>query len=86
MIALYFLIMEACICKMSTHLFWDTDPEMVDSDKNARWLIERVVQRGSWEDWLILSQRYGKDGLRSFIPTLRIDAKSANFLKKYCAG
>ncbi len=70
---------------MSPQLFWDTDPEIVDTDKNARWLIERVMQRGSREDWLLLSERYGKDGLRRLLPTLRIDAKSANFLKKYCA-
>jgi len=70
---------------MSPQLFWDTDPELVDTEKNARWLIERVVQRGTWEDWLLLGERYGKDGLRSYIPALRIDAKSANFLKKYCA-
>ena len=77
--------MKTCISRMSPQLFWDTDPEIVDTDKNARWLIERVMQRGSWEDWLLLSERYGKDGLRRLLPTLRIDAKSANFLKKYCA-
>jgi hypothetical protein len=70
---------------MSPQLFWDVDPETIDVKKNARWLIERVVQRGTWEDWLLLRTLYGKPELKTFAPTLRIDAKSANFLKKYCS-
>ena len=69
---------------MSPQLFWDVDPETVDTKKNARWLIERVVQRGTWEDWLLISELYGKSGLRAIVPALRLDAKSVNFLRIYC--
>jgi hypothetical protein len=69
---------------MSPQLFWDVDPETVDTRKNARWLLERVMQRGTWEDWLLVKERYGKDELQALAPALRLDAKSANFLKIHC--
>jgi hypothetical protein len=28
-------------------------PGEVDPEKNARWILERVLQRGRWEDWLL---------------------------------
>ncbi len=76
--------MEEIIGKLSPQLFWDVNPGAVDSKKNAHWLVERVVQRGSWEDWLLVSQFYGKKMLREISPALKIDKKSANFLKIYC--
>ncbi len=76
--------MEECIHLLSPQLFWDVDPETVDTKKNARWLIERVMQRGSWEDWLLVRKLYGKSGLRAIAPALRLDEKSSNFLRIYC--
>jgi len=76
--------MEECIRRLSPQLFWDVDPEAVDARKHARWLIERVVQRGTWEDWLLVSKLYGKRGLQAIAPELRLDPKCANFLRIYC--
>lgn len=76
--------MEECIRRLSPQLFWDVDPEKVDTKKNARWLIERVIQRGTWEDWLLIIELYGKSGLRAIAPELRLDPKGTNFLRIYC--
>lgn len=77
--------MDESISKLSPTLFWDVDQTLVDSSKNGRWLVERVLERGCWEDWLVIRGIYGKGGLRQLMPSLRLDPKSANFLKLYCS-
>lgn len=76
--------MEEIIGRLTPQLFWDVDPGTIDIRKNAQWLLERVVQRGTWEDWLIISRFYGKQAIRDMAPRLRVDAKSAHFLQLYC--
>ena len=66
-------------------MFWDVDQALVDVSQNGRWLVERVLQRGTWEDWLVIREIYGKSGLRQLMPSLRLDPKSANFLSLYCS-
>lgn len=77
--------MDESISKLSPTLFWDVDQTVVDAQKNGRWLVERVLERGSWEDWLVIRGIYGKTGLRQLMPSLRLDPNSANFLKLYCS-
>ena len=76
--------MDTLVGQLSPGLFWDVDQKKVDTKKNARWLVERVLQRGTWEDWLLLRDLYGKTELRLLAPRLKLDAKSANFLELYC--
>ncbi len=76
--------MDERIGRLSAQLFWDVDQSLVDAGKNGRWLVERVLQRGTWEDWLILREIYGKKELERLSVTLRVDPKSANFLRLYC--
>jgi squalene cyclase len=76
--------MESLLQTLSADLFWDVDRDSVDPDKQARWLVERVLERGRWEDWLAIRHYYGKACLAALSPTLRVDAKSAHFLKLYC--
>jgi hypothetical protein len=78
--------MDDYIGKLSQQLFWDVDQRTVDIKKNERWLVERVLQRGSWEDWMTIREAYGKRELQNLSPTLRLDPKSANFLKLYCSS
>jgi hypothetical protein len=77
--------MNDCISKLSPDLFWDVDRTVVDVTGNERWLVERVLQRGTWEDWLVIREIYGKSGLKRLMPSLRLDPKSANFLRLYCS-
>jgi hypothetical protein len=77
--------MNEYIRRLSPTLFWDVDPEMVDVARNDRWLVERVLQRGTWEDWLVIREVYGKTGLKRLMPSLRLDPKSTSFLRLYCS-
>ncbi len=73
--------MEAIVRQLTPQLFWDVDPDTIDPEKNIQWLLERVLQRGTWEDWLLISRFYGKQTIREMTPRLRVDAKSAHFLQ-----
>lgn len=81
-----FFRMDEHINRLSQRLFWDVDQNTVDIKKHERWLVERVLQRGSWEDWLVIRQAYGKKELKNISTTLRLDPKSANFLKIFCSS
>ena len=70
---------------LSSELFWDVSRKEVDPERHERWLIERVMQRGRWEDWLLIRAHYDKTRLLDLSPQLRIDHKSAHFLKLYCS-
>ena len=80
----YYCHMNSWIKNLSPELFWDVSQKEVDPEIHERWLIERVLQRGRWEDWLILKTQYDKSRLRDLIPQLRLDPKAANFLNLYC--
>jgi hypothetical protein len=78
--------MDASVAQLSDSLFWDVDKASVDPGRNARWLVERVLERGRWEDWLVLRSLYGKERLSELSPTLRLDEKTAHFLALWCAS
>jgi len=69
--------------KLSAELFWDTRITSIDPDRNARWLIERVLERGQWEDWLLLRDNLGRDVLAREAPRLRLQPRERNFLENY---
>jgi len=39
----------------NTTLFWDTNIETIDPEKNARSIIERVLMHGTVDDWREIS-------------------------------
>jgi hypothetical protein len=71
------------IGKLSLELFWDVDPESIEPETHCRWILERVLERGRWEDWLLVSSHYGTERISRLAPLLRIDAKAKNFLEQY---
>ena len=77
--------MELWVNNLSADLFWDVLQKEVDPDLHERWLIERVLQRGRWEDWILLRENYSRKRFIGLLPHLRLDAKSENFLKFYCS-
>ena len=36
--------------KFRQSLFWDVDPETIDPEKNAKYIIERILEHGSDEE------------------------------------
>ena len=46
-------------------LFWDIDPDTIDYQRHARFVIERVLTRGNLDDWLELRDFYGLERIRN---------------------
>jgi hypothetical protein len=42
--------MSSFIRALSQRLFWDVDPETIDEHTHCRYVIQRVLERGSLED------------------------------------
>ena len=42
-------------------LFWDVDLANLDAERNARFIIGRVLEMGEWKDWCAVVRHYGMD-------------------------
>ncbi len=47
------------IYKFSDNLFWDTKAEYIDMEKNASYVVQRVLEYGRLSDWKLLLSYYG---------------------------
>ena len=45
--------------KFSEHLFWDIRTGEVDMEKNAPYVVQRVLEYGRLSDWKLLLSYYG---------------------------
>jgi hypothetical protein len=68
------------IRSLSEELFWDVQREMVDPVVHRRWLVERVLERGRWQDWLAVSEDLGTGELERLAHVLKVSPKSRHFL------
>lgn len=69
---------------LPSHLFWDIDLESLDFSKNARFVIQRVIQKGSLKDWVAIKEFYGIDLILHEILMIRdLDLKTLNFFSTY---
>ena len=48
------------IASFSPHLFWDAKAEDIDFEEHAPYVIQRVLEYGSFEDWKQILSYYGK--------------------------
>ena len=71
--------MEPWLSQLSPDLFWDVAQDSIDPDKNMRWLVERVLVRGRWEDWLLLKDHLPSEGLAELVTQLKLSAGEAHF-------
>ncbi|HHU36672.1 MAG TPA: hypothetical protein GXZ47_05520 [Treponema sp.] len=67
--------------QLSGELFWDTDQAKIDPTTHARWLLEKVLEKGRWNDWLLVRTHIGRERIVSLIDSLRLDPKTRNFLE-----
>ncbi len=75
---------KSLIAQLSPHLFWDTNLETLDWQRNKRLIIERVLNRGTWEEWKLIVNRYGKQEMKTTLCELPyIEKKEANFVQVY---
>ncbi|MFZ4618854.1 MAG: DUF6922 domain-containing protein [Rectinemataceae bacterium] len=68
---------------LSPELFWDVRREGIDPETQLRWLIERVVDRGRWKDWLVLKESIPREKMKAVLPRLRLQARERIFLENY---
>lgn len=47
------------IYKFSENLFWDVRTESVDMEKNAPYVVQRILEYGRLSDWKLLLSYYG---------------------------
>ena len=53
-------------------LFWDTDPKKIDFQKNARYVIERILDYGEDKEVTWLWHAYPHKVLRNVVQTSRV--------------
>jgi len=65
----------------SENLFWDIDPRTLDMERHAKYIVGRVLERGTLMDWRLLCRRFTLSGVIEIAQTLRsIDPKALAFL------
>lgn len=61
-------------------LFWDTDINTLDPKTHARYIIERVLKRGSLSDWQVLKEMYNLEKIKTEVLQIRtMDTKTLHF-------
>jgi hypothetical protein len=70
--------------ELSDALFWDTRPELVNAHKHRVQIIERVLTRGSMNEFRNILHYYGKNGVRESIKSIQyLDDKTMRFCNFY---
>ena len=57
-------------------LFWDTDMEKLDWDKNKQWIIRRAFEYGNEEEMLETIRFYGKECVCAMLSTINDERKA----------
>lgn len=66
------------------NLFWDVDVHSIDLEKHKRFVIARVLQRGSFEDFKNLLKFYGEKTIKKEVVQIRyLDKKTLRFCSFY---
>jgi hypothetical protein len=50
--------------KLNPLLFWDCDYTKIDFEKNYGFVVERVLERGSFDDWFAIKKYYGIEKIK----------------------
>lgn len=73
--------MSEFINSLSKTLFWDVDRETIDEEKHRRFVIERVLQRGSFDDWRLTRDRNSFDVIVAEAKQMRcLDKMTLSFI------
>ena len=67
-------------------VFWDTEIEKLDWDKNRQWIIRRVFEYGGEDEILETIRFYGKDVVKEVLSGIADERKVENRnenIKKY---
>jgi hypothetical protein len=68
---------------LSPHLFWDTNAASVDPEREAAFIVKRVLEYGLWDDWLLIADYYGLPKIVTIAAGLRdLNPKSLAFISQ----
>ena len=69
-------------CKgFSVNLFWDADSSQLDLQRNKKYVVQRVLERGSIDDLRLAFEIYGMSGVVATAKTLRtLEPKALSFV------
>jgi hypothetical protein len=63
------------------HLFWDVNPENLEWEKNHQLIIERVLERGTLDQWKTIVSVYGLEKIVDTVKKMRsLDPVSLHFI------
>jgi len=66
--------------KINPSIFWDTDIKNIDLQKHSRYIVEKVVKWGNFNDWQELKKLYSKVKIISEIKQIStLSDKDKNF-------
>lgn len=66
---------------LSPHLFWDVNRDNLSFVKNKKIIIQRVLEYGLENDWMIISDHYGiKEIAETALCLKELDKKSLSFI------
>lgn len=69
--------------KFSNNLFWDTNTEKLDMERNKRFIIQRVLEYGKLKDWYYIKNHYGIDVIgQEMVKVRNLDAVTLSFISK----
>ncbi len=69
--------------EFSRGLFWDTDPDKIDWDRQFKAVISRVMHRGSLEEWRSFRKFYGDERIKKIVPEIHFqDRKTEHYFKQ----
>jgi hypothetical protein len=57
--------------KFSSALFWDTDREELDMEKHKAFIIARVLDYGTWDDWRLIRDYYSIEKIKETALNIR---------------
>ena len=63
-------------------LFWDVDPKTIDPEKNAVYVIERILDFGTMEEIQWMAHYYPKNLVQKVVQTSRVLQRKSRSLWK----
>lgn len=65
----------------SENLFWDVDPETLDLKRHTKYIVTRVLEAGTLEDWFLLCRTLTLERIIETAQSIRtLDRKALAFL------
>lgn len=56
---------------LSPHLFWDVPAEKLNFEKDAKFLVKRVLEYGKYEDWKVIHGYFKMERITKIAQQLR---------------